>query len=170
LPPQRHDLFGTRTLLVVAAALPGLNPDTAPENPLWLAAVRARLSPHLLAGQCLVVIAPRRVRLEIGAKLQVVSSADPAKVKNEAQELLTSKFMDPKTGEAIWKFGRDVTILMVKGWLRKIDGVRAVVDVSLAREGVAQEKDAAFAAYELATLRIDDARILVERLPVGASP
>jgi predicted phage baseplate assembly protein len=170
LPPQRHELPGTRNLLVVAAALPGLNPDTAPENPLWLAAVRARLSPHLLAGQRLVVMAARRVRLEIRAKLQVVSSADPAKVKKEAREFLTSKFIDPNTGEAIWKFGRDVTLLMVTGWLRKIEGVRAIVDVTLARDGVVQEKDTALAASELATLRIDDVRILIERLPVGASP
>jgi predicted phage baseplate assembly protein len=167
LPAHPRDLPGTRTLLVMAAAQPGLDPKLPPENPLWRSAVRARLSPHLLAGQRLVVIGPRYVRLGIRAKLQVPAFADPGEVEEAARKLLSLKFMDSETGDPIWKLGRDVTNLMVKGWLRKIAGVQGVTELTLFRDGVPQEKDLTLGSVELPRPSVEDIAISIERLARG---
>lgn len=167
LPAQSCDLAGTRTLLVIAAAQPGLDPKLPPENPLWRNAVRARLAPNLLAGQRLVVIGPRYVRLGIRAKLQVPAFADPGEVEAAARKLLSLKFTDAETGDPIWRLGRGVTNLTVKGWLRKVPGVQGVAEVTLLRDDVAEEKDLPLTSIELPRLNVEDIVISIERLARG---
>jgi hypothetical protein len=170
LPAQSCDLAGTRTLLAMAAAQPGLDPKLPPENPLWRNAVRARLSPDLLAGQRLVVIGPRYVRVGIRAKLQITAFADPGEVQVAARKALSRKFMDAETGDPIWRLGRGITNLMLKGWLRKVPDVLGVAEVTILRDDVAQEKDLALSHIELPRLDVKDIVISIERLARGTSP
>ncbi|QDF37506.2 putative baseplate assembly protein [Bradyrhizobium symbiodeficiens] len=163
------DVAGARTLLVMTDAQPGLNAGQSPESPLWLEAVRSRLAPHLLAGERLTVVAPRYVGLGIAATLQISAAADPAEVEKAARDLLASKFTDETTGRAIWRLGRDVTTLMVSGWLRKMSGVKAVGGVTLRRDGEAQPTLVSLGSTELPRLRPEDMDISVERLTRGGS-
>ena len=168
LAPLPCDAAGTRTLLVAGRFDPALGISAAPERPLWQRAVRSRLAPGLPAGQRLVVIAPRYVPIRIVAEVSARASADPAVVIARAQQLLAEKFFNP-SGVSIWKFGREITPLLIAGWLRKLDQVLSVSNVTLYRDGTAQSGTLTLSAIELPLLASGSGDIAVARAATGVA-
>lgn len=159
------DLPGTRRLVVRVAADPERTPGAAAETPPWVAAVRARLAPRLLAGERLEVVGPTRVGVGLAARLGIDAGADAARVADEVRAAVRARFVD-EAGEPAWPLGRQVTELAVRGWLRQVAGVRTVSDLRLLRDGAARERAVALEPTELAWLE-EPVALSIERLPVG---
>jgi hypothetical protein len=66
----------------------------------------------------------------------------------------------------VWPFGRDVTALTVKGWLRRVEGVARVDDVLL-RTAAGDGDHAALGPTALPRLRVESGDIVVTRPPLG---
>jgi hypothetical protein len=123
---------GSRVLVAVGPH--DLDPasDTFEESALWLGEIRRRLVPRLPLGQRLEVIAPRLVDVHVVTHLVAAPQLDPADVQKAVEQALLAKFKITTTdGSLVWPFGRDITALTVKGWLRNVDGVSHVTDASL---------------------------------------
>lgn len=148
LPLRPHDQVGVRGLLVAGTADPASPVGSGLENPRWIEAIRARLAPHLPAGQHLYVVGPRYVPLRIAATLSIADRADADDIVADALKLLVSKFKDP-FGKPVWEFGRNVTALQVMGWLRKLNLVNGVGKVVLYRDGKAEGTTVSISATEL---------------------
>lgn len=168
VPLACHPL-GTRTLLVAGRFDPSLGMDVAPELALWLLAVRVTLAPNLPAGQRLEVLAPRYFHVGIAAELSIRSSADPGVVLAKAEALLKGKFFNEVTGTSAWKFGQDITPLMVAGWLRKVEQVLGVSKVTLYRDGHAQPGTLTLSEIELPLFAAGSGGITVVRAGAGGA-
>lgn len=139
LPPGRLPGRHPRGLRVlVAAGAHGVDGADA-ESSVWLEAIAARLAPRLPLGQRLHVIGPRYVALRVTAQLVVAPRADPAIVESAAIETLRAELAPVASGSAgkEWPFGRDIGVLTVKGWLRRVPDVVKVADVQLIGDGLA---------------------------------
>jgi hypothetical protein len=107
------------------------------EPAAWLAEIRRRLVQRLPLGQSLEVIAPQYVEVGISAELIAARNTDPAAVQQAAITRLEAALaiVSDEPGQPVWPFGREITVLMVKGWLRNVDGVARVVSVTLRQDG-----------------------------------
>jgi len=155
-----------RVLVVLGSHEAG---QTANEAPEWLAAVRAQLAARLPLGQNLQVIGPRFLTFRLKARLIAASQVDPAVLKQAAETRLRAELA--LVGENPWPFGRDLTALTVKGWLRNVDGVSRVISVQLLRDGVPVPKDTlSLGLSGLPQLILADGDIEVERSTLGFGP
>ncbi|MGY4404080.1 putative baseplate assembly protein [Bradyrhizobium sp. USDA 3315] len=152
LPPDRREPRGTRVLLVVGAR--DAEGGAAPESAAWLETIRMRLAPRVPLGQRLCVIAPRYVDVRITARLAVARTANVAAVRATAEDLLAENLAatNPQIPDRAWAFGRDVTALAVKAWLRRLPGVTRVGEVALSRSGRAGTDKISLAPQELPRL------------------
>jgi len=109
---------GRRMLIAVGQHDPASD-ETEPAA--WLAEIRRRLVPRLPLGQSLEVIAPRYVEVGISAELIAARNTDPAAVQQAAIARLEAALaiVSDEPSQPVWPFGREVTVLTVKGWLRK---------------------------------------------------
>ncbi|MCV9961727.1 hypothetical protein OIU34_07405 [Pararhizobium sp. BT-229] len=169
LAPLACHPVGTRTLLVAGWFDPTLGVAAAPERAPWLRAVRSRLASGLPAGQRLVVIPPRYVSIRIVAELAVHAAAHPAAIISKAEMMLAEKFFNTSSGISIWKFGREITPLLVAGWLRKLDHVLSVSKVTLYRDGAAQPDMLELSATELPLFTTGNGDITVVRAAAGGA-
>jgi len=102
------------------------------ESPDLLDEVRSRLAPRLPLGQRLEVIGPRYVPFRVIARLRAARNTDPKDVERDAEARLRQELaIVTPAGQEPWPFGRDVTPLAVKGWLRTVPGVASVIDLKL---------------------------------------
>jgi predicted phage baseplate assembly protein len=125
---------GRRVLIAVGQH----DPDSDETEPAaWLAEIRRRLVPRLPLGQSLEVIAPQYVKVGISAELIAARNTDPAAVQQAAIARLEAALavVADEPGQPVWPFGREITVLTVKGWLRNVDGVARVVSVALRQDG-----------------------------------
>jgi predicted phage baseplate assembly protein len=164
--PKTRRPVGHRVLVVVGAR----DSDSGAEadSPDWLKEIRAQLAPRLPLGQRLEVIEPQYVKVRITAKLIASRTVSPKEVGSRAEEMLRKKFaaVAPVPGDSEWPFGRDVTLLAIKGWLRHVEGVAKVVEVSL-YEGQSSEpkQTVVLGPIALPQLEISAVDITVERAP-----
>lgn len=160
---------GVRTLVVLAVRDEAHAAQT-PETEVWLAAAHRSLATRLPLGQKLRVIAPRYVDVRIRATLVAASQANPADIQRAAVDMLRSRFAltASNTGAATWPFQRDVTVLALKGWLRRLDDVGGVRSVSLLRDGADAGAAISIRGIELPRLRLEAADITV--LHAGEQP
>jgi hypothetical protein len=167
---ETRQVSGTRILVVVGPH--GEDGAAFVESPLWLGEIRRRLTPSLPLGQRLDVIAPRYLNLHITARVVAAPQLDPDEVKKRIEETLREKLsLVGKPDQPAWPFGRDVTLLAIKGWVRNVKGVAKVADVQL-RGGDAQDPSdrVALGAIGLPLLTLDADDITVERFPLGGRP
>jgi hypothetical protein len=163
-------LGGARVLVAVGPHSTQSGTDTFEESAIWLGEIRRRLAPRLPLGQSLDVIGPRLETIHVAARLVALPQRHPDDVRTAVEQRLREKFAVTSNDPAIpvWPFGRDVTALMVKGWLRNVDGVGSVPDVVLkignAAEGSAT---AELGPISLPRLRIDAGDIEIARPPIG---
>jgi phage-related baseplate assembly protein len=163
---------GARVLVVVGPQRAGAA-DHQPESPDLLEEIRARLAPRLPLGQRLSVIAPNYITARITARLVAVANVDPSIVAKAASDALRTRLaiVPAEPGASEWPFGRDVTALAVKGWLRKVDGVAKVAEVTLTGDeagGVDKDGNLTLGPIDLPRLAIDVTNIIVDRSPQGA--
>jgi hypothetical protein len=163
-------LGGARVLVAVGPHSTQGGADTFEESAVWLGEIQRRLAPRLPLGQSLDVIGPRFETIRVVARLVALPQRNPDEVRAAVERMLRAKFAITSNdrGAPAWPFGRDVTALMVKGWLRNVDGVGSVADVVLAI-GDAAEGSAIveLGPISLPRLRIDAGDIDIARLPIG---
>lgn len=128
--------FGTRTLVALRQrrrSEAGAEPRV--EDPGWLAALERHLRPALPLGERLRVVGPDYVPVAVRASLVVRQGVDAVAVVAAAAELLRGGLAPLPVGAfEPWKLGRSVALLIVAGWLRRIEGVVAVKSLSLNRQ------------------------------------
>jgi predicted phage baseplate assembly protein len=156
---------GTRVLVAVGPHEPAGAVDTFDESPLWLGEIHRRLAPRLPLGQRLDVIGPRLVDVRVIARLIASAQSDPEAVRMAVEQTLRARLAISSGGD-VWPFGRDVTALTVKGWLRKVEGVARVDDVRL-RTADGERDHAALGPTALPRLRLEPGDILVTRPSLG---
>jgi hypothetical protein len=127
---------GSRRLLLVGthehedAALDTLESDA------WREAIRARLAPRLTLGQRLTIVRPRYTTVGLRATLQIKPKIAPADVQKRVLAELRKRFaLIDEQGRVAWPLGRNITKLAISGWLRKLEGVARVIDVTLVENG-----------------------------------
>jgi hypothetical protein len=163
-------LGGARMLVAVGPHSAEANTDTFEESAVWLGEIRRRLAPRLPLGQSLDVIAPRLVTVRVVTHLVAQPQRDPNEVRAAVERMLREKFAITPTDRAVraWPFGRDVTALMVKGWLRNVEGVGSVVDIVLKTDAAPDGSgEVALGAISLPRLRIEPGDIEIARPPIG---
>ncbi|MFN7397658.1 MAG: hypothetical protein ACK5SX_01015 [Sandaracinobacter sp.] len=111
----------TRTL-IVARTEPGS------EDAAWLSEIRRRLVARIAAGERLLVVAPQYQKFTLAIALVATRGSDPARVAAAASAAVADRF-DPDKHP--WPFGRDVSATIVAGWARNVEGVTAVLEVTL---------------------------------------
>lgn len=125
----RHEL-----VLIVGSNSGAADAAAGGESAAWRAEIGARLAPRLPLGQRLRVVARRPVPIAVGARLRIAAGRDREVVRRAATARLLERFA-AAFGQAAspFAFGRDIDALVVRGWLRAVDGVVAVDEISLAR-------------------------------------
>lgn len=160
---------GTRILVALRADRPEAGSPRVAETQGWLDEIRRRLAPRLPLGQRLEVVGPRLVAVRVRARLVAVPNMDPETVLAEARTVLRKRLriVAPPGDEAVWPFGRDLTDVAVKGWLRNVPGVGSVAELTLLADG-REVRRIALGATGLPDLDPREGDVVVERAPVGA--
>ena len=158
-----------RRVLVAVGPHDGSDAGAFEESPLWLGEIRRRLRPRLPLGQGLDVIGPRLIDIRVVAHLVAGPQVDPARLRVEIQRVLRAKLAITTTdGTAVWPFGRDVTAVTVKGWLRNIDGVARVMSAALIAPSSPDERDRIeLTATALPRVQVESGDLTIDRAPVG---
>ncbi len=170
--PPRSVFRAMRTLAVVGPRDPHGEASDVTESSEWLREIRRRLLPLLPVGQSLTVVAPRYVEVRVIATLSAEPMVDPAVVREAAEATLRARLavVAAVPGDPVWPFGRAVTPLAVKGWLRSVDGVARVRSLRLQADGKdAPERGVVLGPLGLPRLHIEPKDIEVERAPIGAT-
>jgi hypothetical protein len=146
--------------------------DTFQESALWLGEIRRRLAPRLPLGERLDVIAPRLVDVHVVADLVAAPQRDPADVQSKVESMLRARLaITSADGSPVWPFGRDITVLSVKGWLRNVEDIARVVRVTLRTPASPDGTDRLeVGAIGLPRLLIDAGDITIARSTVGGRP
>jgi hypothetical protein len=163
-------LGGARVLVAVGPHSAEADTDTFEESAVWLGEIRRRLAPRLPLGQSLDVIGPRLVTVRVVTHLVALPRRDPNEVRAAVERMLREKFAITPTDPAVraWPFGRDATALLVKGWLRKVDGVGLVIDLVLKTDTAADGSAVVeLGPMSLPRLRIEPGDIDIARPPIG---
>lgn len=162
-------LRGTRILVALRADRPEAGSSRVAETGRWLEAIRQRLAPRLPLGERLEVVAPRLVPVRVRARLVAAPNVKPESVRADALTRLRDRLriVPSRPGEAVWPFGRDVTGIAVRGWLRTVPGVARVAEVTLLADG-REAPRIALGATGLPDLDPREGDLVVERAPMGA--
>ena len=165
--PRR--VSGARVLVAVGPHDSQPESATFQESALWLAEIRRRLTPQLPLGQSLDVIPPRLIDIHVVAHLVAAPQLDPKALEEQVAKTLRAKLaITAPDSAAVWPFGRDIAALTVKGWLRNVEGVARVVDVTLRTAAAPNGADRVeLGATGLPRLAIDAADITIDRAPIG---
>lgn len=160
---------GSRVLVAVGPHDLDPGSDTFEESALWLGEIRRRLVSRLPLGQRLEVIGPRLVDVHVVTHLVAAPQLDPDDVRKAVERALLAKFRITAADDSpVWPFGRDVTALTVKGWLRNVDGVSRVTDVVLQGAAATAAGDrVTLGITGLPCLAIADGDIVVARSAIG---
>jgi predicted phage baseplate assembly protein len=160
---------GRRVLVAVGPHDGGADAGAFEESALWLNEIRRRLRPRLPLGQGLDVIGPRLVDIRVVAHLVAAPQIDPDALRAAIQRVLRARLAITATDAAdVWPFGRDVTSLTVKGWLRNVDGVARVVSAALISPPSTDGRDRIeLGAAALPRLQIEPGDLTIDRAPVG---
>jgi hypothetical protein len=165
--PRR--LAGGRVLVAVGPHDGSPEADRFEESAVWLSEIRRRLTPQLPLGQSLDVIGPRLVDVQVLATLVAAPQVDPDELREEAERTLRANLtITSVEGAVVWPFGRDLTALTVKGWLRNVEGVARVVDVRVRTRASDDPLDRVeLGVMALPRLRIEPGDIAISRPPLG---
>ena len=160
---------GGRVLVAVGPHDVSADDDTFEESPLWLGEIRRRLLPRLPLGQGLDVIAPRLVDVRVIAHLVAAPQVNPEVLRADVQRTLRAKLaITAIDGSPVWPFGRDVTAVTVKGWLRNVEGVGRVLDVVLLAPPSPDRRDRIeLGVTALPRLGLDAGDLTIDRAPIG---
>lgn len=164
-------ISGSRVLVAVGPHDAQSGSDTFTESPLWLGEVRRRLVPRLPLGQSLDVIGPSLIDVGIVAHVAAAPQLNVADVQDAIVKMLAAKLaITTADGSPVWPFDRDLTLLTVKGWLRNVDGVVSVIDVSLRSANLSSTGDRiTLGTIALPRLQVTSADITVDRAALGGA-
>jgi hypothetical protein len=163
-PPAGCAIRGTRILLVVGPHQDG--EETArTESDEFLAEIHARLRPRLALGQTLAVIPPRYVTVWLTASVVAAPRVDPDELRANIVEALQRRLaIVPNESSKGWPFGRDLTATAIGGWMRKVEGVAGVGEVTLASDPPsASTSVVALGPTALPILDVANSAITIER-------
>jgi len=168
-PAGARRVAGGRVLVAVGPHDVEGDGDGFEESSLWLAEIRRRLLPRLPLGQGLDVIGPRLVDVRVIAHLVAAPQVNPDVLRAEVERTLRTKVtMTTGDGSAVWPFGRDLTAVTVKGWLRNVEGVGRVLNVALLAPPVADQRERIeLGATALPRLQVDAGDFTIDRAPIG---
>jgi hypothetical protein len=160
---------GGRVLVAVGPHDVSEESDVFEESALWLTEIRRRLLPRLPLGQGLDVIGPRLVDVRVIAHLVAAPQVDPEVLRAEVWRTLRTKLaITANDGSTVWPFGRDITAVTVKGWLRNVEGVGRVLRVALLAPPSSDERDRIeLGATALPRLAVDASDLAIDRAPIG---
>ena len=126
-----------RTLVAMRERDAGAAAGSIPESPAWLEAVRHALWMQLTLGQRLRVIAPRYVPIGLQIAVSAGPDADPSVMAGQIALALQARFA-PLAGAAgvpPWPLGAAVAVQSIRGWIRALPGVLAVMSIELTSGG-----------------------------------
>ena len=168
-PAGARRVSGGRVLVAVGPHDVSEDAETFEESSLWLEEIRRRLLPRLPLGQGLDVIGPRLVDVRVVAHLVAAPQVDPEVLRAEIERTLRTKLaITASDGSAVWPFGRDVTAVTVKGWLRHIEGVGRVIDATLLAPPSADPRERIeLGATALPRLVVGRGDLTIDRAPIG---
>jgi hypothetical protein len=160
---------GTRILVAVGPHSDDSGSRVFHESEIWLREIQRRLAPRLPLGQRLEVMGPRFVAVRVQARVVAAPQRDVDEVRTNIERLLTSQLaiVEQRSSPA-WPFGRDVTELAVKGWIRNVDGVARVTAASLIGDPApVGSHSIALGSIGLPRYMPQAGDIIVERFPLG---
>lgn len=144
---------GTVTV-VVMPELPQQRPQPSPE---LLDTVQRYLNRRRSIGTRLVVVAPDYLEVQVQAKVQTQSNADPVRVSADVLTAL-NQFLDPLKGGTNgygWQFGRDVYRTEILQVMDEVAGVDHVVELRLSDRPVTDARTVQRDADDAASIECD---------------
>lgn len=133
-PGRRRPAWpATRTLLVTRKGAEAGSASVV-ETEDWRREVARLLRPRIALAERLIVATPVRRPLRIRVEAIAAAGRLPTTVAREIRDELVLRFgASGGTGEQ-WPIGRDVTAMIVGGWLRRLQGVAMLRSVALLDE------------------------------------
>jgi hypothetical protein len=124
---------GVVTLVAMRSRSGEKEPETPPENARWLEGIRRSLAARIPLATRLVVVAPHYVEFSIQAVLECEANRDPVEIKTKVDAELGKRLalVDFATGVTPRQPGVPVTSRDLAAWMRSVDGVHRVIQVTL---------------------------------------
>jgi hypothetical protein len=132
-PTSSAPRTGTVTMVVMRSRPDGVEPESVPETPRWLAAIHRRLAGQMPLGTRLSVLAPRYAMFSIHASVEAVVGRNPVDVDRAIRKTLAERLalVELSRGVAPRQPGVPITERDVRAWVRSADGVGRVIDLRL---------------------------------------
>jgi hypothetical protein len=142
-PDPRQPRTGVVRLVAMRDRPGGTEPEEPPETGRWLQAIRRGLTTRMPLASRLAVVAPRYVEFRINAVLEADANRDPSEIWKKVEEELRGRLalVARAPGEVPRQPGVPLTTRDIGAWMRSVDGVRRVIDVSLERADGKSVKD-----------------------------
>ena len=121
---RRPASAATRTLLVTRKS-------AGVETEDWRRAIARELTPRIALAERLLVASPVWRPLRVRVRARAVPGRVPAAVAKEIAGELADRLLPAGRRGAEWPLGQDVTAMAVGGWIRRLDGVAAVTELTL---------------------------------------
>ncbi|QDV49901.1 baseplate J/gp47 family protein [Gimesia fumaroli] len=132
-PPHRlAPRTGETTLVALRSRLGQSEPDTVPETPRWLEAIRCSLISRIPLGTRLAVIAPRYIDFFFQVELEAQQGIDSESLRMKLVKEFASRLaLDDDGVTTPREPGASVTRNDLMNWMRSTAGVKRVLDLSL---------------------------------------
>jgi hypothetical protein len=136
LAAPRPDALREVTLIALRARPTSDEPEAVPETDRWLAAVRRGLLSRLPLGLRLRVRAPGYRSFSIQARIEAQLRRNPDDIDTAIRARLRDAFaLTPRAGLVPRKLGAPVSIRDLAADIRRVPGVRRVLDLKLLSDG-----------------------------------
>jgi hypothetical protein len=156
-------------LIALRARSSNDEPAEPPETSRWLAAVRRALLPNLVLGTRLQVRAPHYRTFSVRAQIELQPRHDPEVVYAAVKQALRDAFtLVPRQGLEPRKFGAPVSQRDLAALIRRVTGVRRIIELSLQVERAAA-MELQLKPTELPRLDLDASDIKVVRATGGVA-
>jgi hypothetical protein len=121
---RRPASAATRTLLVTRKG-------EGVETEDWRRAIARELSPRIALTERFLVASPVWRELRVQVRAVAVPGRVPADVAEEIKAELADRLLPTGGKGVVWPLGQDVTAMAVGGWIRRLAGVAAIVELAL---------------------------------------
>jgi predicted phage baseplate assembly protein len=133
-PGRRHPAWpATRTLLVTRKGAEG-GSASAVETEDWRREIARQLRPRIALAERLIVATPVRRPLRVRVEAVAAPGRVPGTVAREIGDELALRLGSSGGRGEQWPIGRDVTTMIVGGWVRRLQGVAVLRSVVLLDE------------------------------------
>ena len=121
---RRPASAATRTLLVTRKGEGGETED-------WRRAIARELRPRIALTERFLVASPVWRELRVRVRAVAMAGRVPASVAEDIRNELADRLLPTGSKGASWPLGQDVTAMAVGGWIRRLEGVASVTELTL---------------------------------------